>query len=611
MFVILSSGCEKENKVQSREYPFLITKVEKVNSDGAVLKAEILYQPKLKTFNEVGFIISDKPIKSSSGIKLIVSDYKTGSDFSIHLRSLIKVNKIYYVRSYIIYDSLMTSVGPEVSFIGMGYRPLPLQINKIVPNSGTDGTPVRIEGSGFGYIPDSISLSIASIKMVVDKIEDNMILTRIPDNVPLNKNPIKITLYRKSLESVEEFQVFAPKVEDYSLKEGFDNSYFRINGHYFGSSKTCRIYIYNNLCKIISHTDSTLEAYTPEMSFAGKTEIKVVVGLKTSNINQFEVLTHTVHNIAPLTGITGTRVHVNGERFVVNGYTPVVKVSGMAATIYNISANTFSFIVPNVAKGVYQISVDVGKKSVVYGSLFNLDNSWISHYSALSRPMEEPITCQVGTDLYVGMDSDKKFWKYDILSHNWTELSSIVGLDNAQIWNKYLFYKDNSLFLSLNGAIYKYQIDQNRWTKICDGFINPFNWAVYYNGNLYGVESSYENGYDRYKIFKFNFENGSWNFLYNFPYHAPLFHFILGEKLYVWAVNNGYSGQFFEFNIEEGNLALKRRFPGIYDPYNYILRHIMIVATCLLTVNQRCGNTILNTTSGYSIKLFPKGDIMY
>jgi hypothetical protein len=314
------------------------------------------------------------------------------------------------------------------------------------------------------------------------------------------------------------------------------------------------------------------------MSFAGMTDIKVVVGGKMSETSPFEVTTHTISSITPLNGILGTRIHVSGERFVINGYSPVVKVNGIQASIYNISPNSFSFTVPYLAKGAYKVSVEVGKKSVVYNSLFNLESSWISNYTTESKPIENQTICQVGKDVYFGLGYYKnELWRYDVETHNVTQLSPIPGLDLSQLKNSYLFYKDNLLFASLNGGVYKYQIGLNEWTKICAPFINSCYWTVYYNNNLYAAEDNYESGYLRTKIYRFNFENGAWTYLYNFQYQSPLFHFILRDKLYIWAVNAAYSGSFFEFNIDEGTLITKRRFPGNYWPYQSNQSHTVSI----------------------------------
>lgn len=578
IILLFITSCEKDLKVRPREYPFLTTKVENVSSEGVSLKSEILFSDPSKTLDEVGFLISETPITNYSGTKMKVTEYQNGSVFSLHLRSGIKVGQKYYLRSYAICDSTIRIIGSQVSFIGMGCDPLPLENIETIPNVGTDGTVLQFRGSNFGYIPDSINVTIAGIKMAVEKIDDTGIYTRIPDNIPAGKYTINITFYNQDINLEEQFEVCAPVIDNYSPKQGFDISIINIQGRFFGYPKTCKTYIHNTLCKMINQTDSTLEVTSPEISYVGMTDIKVIVGGKSSVSNQFEVLGPVINNISPLLGEIGSRILVTGERLMINVYEPVVKVNDIKAQTYSNSSSSLNIIMPLLSAGTYHISLELGKKSVVYSDPFQLEDSWLNNYRIESRQMECPVICQVGLEIFLGFGKDKnEFWKYDITSQSWTELSPIEGLDISKV-NKYtksIFSKDNSIYASLNGSLYEYKIDLNIWTRIGGTDISGLYWTAFYKNNLYEAVDYYDNDQYRSKIYKYDFEENSWVYLYDLSFYAPLFHFVLEDKLYIYIVDKTLRGRFFEFNIEEGILVAKKDYPGNCSPYGSSINHAL------------------------------------
>jgi hypothetical protein len=228
---ILFTACEEETKIQSREYPFILTKSPFVSNSGAELKAEILDFGKEEII-EYGFIWSYEENSVISEFTKKLGTRPEGNEYTLNLTSGLEKDKVYNVRSYLKLSD-KTVLGSEVSFKSLGSSPP--QIKSFSPEEGPIGTGIEIEGANFALSENENVVKIGKYRADVVSFSENRLVVTVPDDVK-KQEKVKITVETAGMktESEKYFDLWFPWTLKSVSESNYCNTYFQIeNKGYF------------------------------------------------------------------------------------------------------------------------------------------------------------------------------------------------------------------------------------------------------------------------------------------------------------------------------------------------------------------------------------------
>jgi RHS repeat-associated protein len=233
-------------------------------------------------------------------------------------------------------------------------------ITSLSPSSGPVGTPVQINGTGFGTTQGSTSVRFGSEfgSVAQGAWSDTQISTAVPQTA--SGGSIQVTVGNSSSNSTVDFTVIAPQITSISPTSGSVGTHVTITGSGFRSAQTLNglsssisfsdrnsNYIGSS---VVSWSDTQIVAIVPNGAVTGP--VKVSGFSATSNTDVvFSMANPIITSISPSVGSTGSTVQINGSGFgatQASGSTVTFAV-GNNANVVSWSDNQIVVTVPSSA----------------------------------------------------------------------------------------------------------------------------------------------------------------------------------------------------------------------------------------------------------------------
>jgi N-acetylneuraminic acid mutarotase len=219
LLLIITSGCEKEARISSKDYPYVITKDPDVVENGAVFYAELLNTGTWKVLR-YGFVCEQDGVPSLSNSNKIFIEKEAFTDkYSFRLNSGLIKGKTYFVRAYILTDKYEI-YGNAKSF--KSYGSMPPEITSFSPKSGPIGTHVTIEGKNFAIFKSENVVKFGNIQVIIDSASESRLLVTIPDILKPEKVPISVEASGMTISSKDSFDLWFPWKRMNDFKEGYN-----------------------------------------------------------------------------------------------------------------------------------------------------------------------------------------------------------------------------------------------------------------------------------------------------------------------------------------------------------------------------------------------------
>jgi hypothetical protein len=180
-FVVISLlifiRCEKETEVQSKDYPYVITRTPNINADGVGFSALITSIGKEEIL-KYGFVWSQESNPTIHDYNKLFEEMPGKGEYTYDVKGGFEKGKTYYVRAYMLTTNLEV-YGNEKSFISQGsLRPV---IRHFEPQFGSTGTKVIITGENFALSKTGNRVKLGDVEAIVDSVSENQLVITIPE----------------------------------------------------------------------------------------------------------------------------------------------------------------------------------------------------------------------------------------------------------------------------------------------------------------------------------------------------------------------------------------------------------------------------------------------
>ena len=200
-------------------------------------------------------------------------------------------------------------------------------ITSVSPSSGPVGTPVQINGTGFGSSQGSTSVRFGSEfgSVAPATWSDTQISTTVPQTA--SGGSISVTVGNSSSNSTIDFTVTVPQITSISPTSGSVGTHVTITGSGFRSAQTIGPYTSSISfsdrnsnyigSSVVSWSDTQIVAIVPNGAVTGP--VKVSGFSATSNTDVvFSMANPIITSISPSAGSIGATVQINGSGFGVD-----------------------------------------------------------------------------------------------------------------------------------------------------------------------------------------------------------------------------------------------------------------------------------------------------
>jgi hypothetical protein len=233
-------------------------------------------------------------------------------------------------------------------------------INSVSPTSGAVGTPVVINGTGFGSAQGSTSVRFGSefASVAPASWSDTQISTTVPQTA--SGGSISVTVGTSSSNSPIDFNVPIPQITSISPISGSVGTHVAITGSGFRSAQTIGPYTSSISfsdrnsnyigSSVVSWSDTQIVAIVPTGAVTGP--VKVSGFSATSNTDVvFSMANPIITSISPSAGPVGATVQINGSGFGATQPTgsTVTFTQNRSANVVTWSDNQIVVTVPSTA----------------------------------------------------------------------------------------------------------------------------------------------------------------------------------------------------------------------------------------------------------------------
>jgi hypothetical protein len=280
LFLLLVIACEKDAKVSSKYYPFIMTKeVTDIDTSGATFEAEILKYGQDQII-DFGFKWDDGNTENQNNLINITST----ENFKLRINTDLVDGKTYTVRAYV-KTTNYTVLGNEVTFTSLGSM-LP-EINDFSPKEGFDGTKVMLVGKYYSQISFNNKVFVNNKQAKVIYSSSDTIVFITPSMAYFGNAEISVQVgSSKPVTADINFKILGPEIKSVSSLSGHSGEYVLINGENFIQSGIgIKVYFDSDSAEILQYSATQLEIIVPPSTnnlLSDKSAtIKVVNGMKT------------------------------------------------------------------------------------------------------------------------------------------------------------------------------------------------------------------------------------------------------------------------------------------------------------------------------------------
>ncbi len=240
----------------------------------------------------------------------------------------------------------------------------PFAVLDFTPKQASPGETVTLTGSGFGTKIKDIKVTLAGMECEVTFLDPHRIEVELPDGAVGGTFAVGLKEGKKSYNEVKApgslSIVIPPIVEKVSPLGGFPGTVVTITGKHFGAdSIKLRVKLADQIIKILSFTDTRIEAQIPKDAKSGKITVDVTGKGGVTTAEDFEVWVPVkLFAFSPAKGEVGSTVVIKGQGFSTDLGEMSVTLSGQELKIVALTLDQLQVEIPEKAgSGYFQVTV--------------------------------------------------------------------------------------------------------------------------------------------------------------------------------------------------------------------------------------------------------------
>lgn len=530
-----------------KSYPFVLSKMVKVDKNGVVLGGEVLNY-NAGSITDVGFVVT-----GISGFSQEIKVAKVSEVFEYNINIDIPEGKEYTFRAFAKSESTI-SYGNSITFTSQGFSAGDPQVDSLSTSEVTDNSVVKIYGHNFSVFKENVSVFIGDQEAQVNNTTFNEIEIKVPTGLSSGDHSISISIYDRTITGGN-LRIMAPVIYDFNPRNGFDGSEITINGKFFSNDILTTNLFFGEL-QITDYyfvSDSLIRFTTPATSLFGDVSIKIdVSGKVTTASGNFNIVGHKVSNINTVSGKIGDIVEVSGDNFIQNERASEVYFNNSLAEVISINNNNIRCYVPNVEEIAGEVVVKVvnGAKEIIATENFTILPTWTALSNVPFAARANAASTVIDGYGYIGLGQSRwwgnglynDWWRYNPSNDSWTQLRSYPG----ELHSNYVNFSVNGKcyigHVSDTDGVYvdlwEYDPQSDSWTKkaslngnISSHFENAT--IVNYNNIAYLIDPL-----NRGKMYKYDASLDEW-FEVEIPdfdepnsYNYKPFGLVLNDRIY-------------------------------------------------------------------------------
>ena len=297
------------------------------------------------------------------------------------------------------------------------------QVVSTSPVSGSTGSQVQINGSGFGATQGSSTVKFnGSYAAAIVNWSDTMITANVP--VQAFTGVIVVTVGGVDSNSTVYFNVPGPLISSISPTSGVIGTQMTVSGSGFQNSRGANssININGTPATVVTWIDTQIVATVAANTTSGV--VSVVVNSIASNQDQtFTLPNPIVSGVAPASGPVGTVVHISGSGFGPSSGSSTVQFNGANAVTTWTDTNITATVPGNATTG--QVLVTVGGVATSSNVNFTIPPPQVSSVT--------PATANTGTFVTVAGSGFQATQGTSSITFNGVAASTINSWSDTQI----------------------------------------------------------------------------------------------------------------------------------------------------------------------------------
>jgi uncharacterized protein (TIGR03437 family) len=233
-------------------------------------------------------------------------------------------------------------------------------VDSFAPKVGGPGSKVNLVGSGFGTSTKNIKVTLAGLSCKVLSVDPHNIQIQLPSNAIGGT----FSISQKGEGTIKATGVFTvvipPVIEKFSPAGGFPGTVVTINGKHFGTNSiNLRVKLGSQIIKILSFTDTRIEAQVPKDAKSGKLTVEVTgKGGDTSDADFDVWVPVKFFAFSPTKGEVGATIVIKGQGFGTDLKNVDVTLAGNPLKILALTSSQIQVQVPDKAvTGFLQVTV--------------------------------------------------------------------------------------------------------------------------------------------------------------------------------------------------------------------------------------------------------------
>jgi hypothetical protein len=236
----------------------------------------------------------------------------------------------------------------------------PFAVETFAPTLGGPGDTVTLAGSGFGTSLKNIKVTLAGMPCSVNNMDEHTIEVAIPQNAVTGSFQIS-KKGEGDITAAGTFTVIIPPViEKFTPEGGFPGTVVTITGKHFGTNAiNLRVKLGEQIVKILSFTDTRIEAQVPKDGKSGSFTVEVTGRGGDSSEKMFDVWVPVkFFAFSPTKGEVGSTVVLKGQGFGTDLKNVDVTLAGLPCKILALTPEQIQVQVPDKSTaGHIQITV--------------------------------------------------------------------------------------------------------------------------------------------------------------------------------------------------------------------------------------------------------------
>lgn len=537
LFLLLTTSCEKDAKVQPRRYPFVIMKEIKTTESGAEFYAEIedLGTSPILT---CGFLWSNSPDFRYNQYSFGVERENAARSFSLQVNSDLRKDTSYTVRPFIQTKDFLV-YGNSMAFKSTGS--LPPKIICFEPLKGDNGDTIVISGENFSVSKSRVKVLFGQDVATIISTSFNEIKVALPQRLSLaGKVPVSVKSGEYQIEASERFTIVGHEVNDFTPKEGIiGETAVEITGKGFDNTRSV-VWFGDNKADIINISETRIVAKLPFSMKTGSVSIKVDIGGKKAVSDSTFTVKSRWKRLKDFPG----EPRVLGSVEVAGNYCYLL------AGVKNHSA--WNSEVKDFWR--YDVSNDQWLKLA--------DFPGTKRSNAASFIINGEIYFGLGVNMYARLSD---FWKYNIQTDTWTQLKNFPGSPRYDA----IHYTLNSKGYIVGGYsgdpnsdVWQYEPVSDTWTKLYNVYSSYLDSRSPFCQNVdkaYLIPRAYAT---LYEFSPGEFLTGASVSLPATIYGDYLPAFILNGKFYILSNYNNTNAVFWNYDFPSNKWTRLEDFPG-------------------------------------------------